>query len=114
MTPIEVAQYCLDQFPDLVVSAHVLQEERKIRLDLRDGSILDIFVGRSGRYSYHWQRGHERYRFNIAPRYDQITVGTAPHHLHTPGDPGVQPSVARGVSPQDISAVLRFIAQRLS
>jgi hypothetical protein len=36
----EVADFCLKQFPGLVLSATIIQEERNVRLKLRDGSLL--------------------------------------------------------------------------
>lgn len=113
VTVSEVADFCLRQFPDLVVSASIIQEERTVRLVLRDRSFVDVFVGRTGRYSYHWQTGERRYRFNNAPHYDQLSIETAPHHLHTPDGSAIEASVVRAISVEDITRVLQFVAQRL-
>lgn len=114
MTINEVADFCLQQFPELVTSANVIQEERTVRLRLCDASFVDIFIGRTGRYSYHWQKGEERYRFNNAPHYDEFEVEAVPHHLHMPGGSEVESSRVRAVSPEDITTVLQFVAQHLS
>jgi hypothetical protein len=76
--------------------------------------LLDIFQGGTGRYSYHWQQGSNRYRFNNAPHYDQAEVEPAPHHLHIPQTESVQSSFVRSVSREDITAVLQFVNQSLS
>ena len=52
MTIDEIADFCRKEFA-IVVSADVIREERSLRCHLRDGSYLDIFAGRTGRYSYH-------------------------------------------------------------
>lgn len=84
-----------------------------MRLVLRDENFVDIFVGRTGRYSYHWQTGERRYRFNNAPHYDGFAIETAPHHLHIPDSSVVEASGVRAISVEDITRVLQFVAQRL-
>ncbi len=47
----------LHEFGDIVVSAAVLTlptgDPLKLRLDISDGSMLDVYLSVSGRYSYH-------------------------------------------------------------
>lgn len=50
----------LREFADVVVDAQVMftptGDPLKLRLDIADGSLLDVFLSASGRYSYHWER----------------------------------------------------------
>ncbi|MDI3299533.1 MAG: DUF6516 family protein [Bacillota bacterium] len=102
----EIAAICAREFPRLVVAAYIIDPRRgRIRLDLRDGTYLDIHQGARGGYSYHWQRATDSVRFNNAPHFDHIE--SAPHHLHV-GDE-VRASDVRGVTEEDVRKVLRFI-----
>lgn len=63
------------EFADVVVSAQVLSlptgDPLKLRLDLVDHSLLDVFLSSSGRYAYHWERrliaAGDLYRHDNAP-----------------------------------------------
>lgn len=65
----------LQEFADFVVHAEILKlptgDPLKLRLSIVDGSLLDVFISASGRYSYHWERGMiskgEIYRHDNAP-----------------------------------------------
>lgn len=114
MTPEEIVRLCLDRFPQLVRAANIIDPRRgRVRLDLVDGSFVDIHHTPDGRYSYHWQRGDEfRGRFNNAPHFDEIE--TAPHHHHLADGRVVPSHEVRGVTESDIAAVLRFIGSVLN
>lgn len=105
MTTDEIADFCHREFA-IVVSTQVTQEEQSLRCYLRDGSYPDIFVGKTGLYSYHWQRATSILRFNNAPHFD--SVESAPHHLHSL-DGSVKASPVTGVSEEDVRLVFRFI-----
>ena len=53
-------QISLREFSDIVLQAQIMTlstgDPLKLRLDIVDGSLLDIFISASGRYSYHWER----------------------------------------------------------
>ncbi|MEA3396833.1 MAG: DUF6516 family protein [Chloroflexota bacterium] len=80
----------LDEFADVVVSAQVLSlptgDPLKLRLDVADGSLLDVFISVSGRYSYHWERrltlAGDLYRHDNAPHDKWRHVVTFPKHFH--------------------------------
>jgi len=63
------------EFGDIVVSARIISLPTgmplKLRLDIVDGSLLDVFISVSGRYSYHWERRllpvNDLYRHDNAP-----------------------------------------------
>lgn len=80
----------LNEFADVVVSAQIVSlptgDPLKLRLDIVDGSLLDVFISISGRYSYHWERRltskGDLYRHNNAPHDKWRYVATFPKHFH--------------------------------
>ena len=111
MTISELSTLCAKEFPDLVAHVRVVDPRRqRIRIDLLDGTFIDVHQGPQGRYSYHWERGGDFVRFNNAPHFDEIE--TAPHHMHV-GMKSVQPSAVRGVSTDDVRLVLQFVQRHL-
>ena len=66
----------LAEFADVIVSARIVAlptgDPLKLRLDVADGSLLDVFISVSGRYSYHWDRrvisNGDIYRHDNAPQ----------------------------------------------
>ncbi len=80
----------LNEFADLVVNAQIVSlptgDPLKLRLDIVDGSLLDVFISVSGRYSYHWERRltakGDIYRHDNAPHRRWRDVTTFPKHFH--------------------------------
>jgi len=80
----------LNEFADVIVSARIIfsptNDPLKLRLDIADGSLLDIFISVSGRYSYHWERRltpqGDLYRHDNAPHDKWRYVETFPRHFH--------------------------------
>ena len=79
----------LNEFAEVVVSAQILSlstgDPLKLRLDLVDGSLLDVFISVSGRYAYHWERRlisrDDLYRHDNAPHGKWRHVATFPKHF---------------------------------
>ena len=76
-------------FPNIVSEAHVLRldsgEPLKLRLEIIDGSIVDIFYSVTGKYSYHWERtliDGSIYRHDNAPHKRWQGIKTFPKHFH--------------------------------
>jgi hypothetical protein len=80
----------LREFSDIVVHAQIISlptgDPLKLRLDMVDGSLLDVFISLSGRYSYHWERrlvsADGFYRHDNAPHAKWRHVATFPKHFH--------------------------------
>ncbi len=80
----------LNEFADIVISGQVVSlptgDPRKLRLDIVDGSLLDVFISVTGRYSYHWERRllprGDLYRHDNAPHNKWRHVATFPKHFH--------------------------------
>jgi hypothetical protein len=121
--PIYRAQraIALHEFPDLVVGAYIIDspsgDPLKLRLDLADDSLLDVFVSGGGRYSYHWQRslapGHELYRHDNAPHHRWRHVVTFPKHFHDGSEANVIESHISDAPEKAIAEFLTFVRHKL-
>jgi hypothetical protein len=74
--------------PDIVSEARVLRfdsgEVLKLRLEIIDGSMVDIFYSVTGKYSYHWERSMldgSIYRHDQAPHQRWQSLKTFPTHF---------------------------------
>lgn len=105
----------LNEFADVVISAQVISlptgDPRKLRLNLVDGSLLDVFVSVSGRYSYHWERRliprGDLYRHDNAPHNKWRHVATFPKHFHDGSESNV---VESHISDDPEDAMREFLA----
>ena len=102
------------EFADIVIDAQVLTlptgDPHKLRLDILDGSLLDVFISTSGRYSYHWERRRipagDLYRHDNAPHEKWRAVTTFPKHFHNGSEDTV---VASHISENPRQAVREFL-----
>jgi len=109
------------EFADVVVSAQVLSlptgDPLKLRLDLVDHSLLDVFLSSSGRYSYHWERrliaAGDLYRHDNAPHDRWRHVATFPRHFHDGSEGNVVESYLDPNPEHAIRQVLAFVRQKL-
>ncbi len=101
----------LNEFADVVVNAQIVSlptgDPLKLRLDIADGSLLDVFISVSGRYSYHWERRligkSELYRHDNAPHDRWRHVATFPKHFHN----GSESNVVEGLISDDPEKAVR-------
>lgn len=83
-------QIALSEYSDIVAEAiiirHTTGDAHKLRLELLDASIIDIFLSINGRYSYHWDRrptnNPEIFRHDNAPHAVWQEVETFPRHFY--------------------------------
>ncbi|MBN1889697.1 MAG: hypothetical protein JW850_17000 [Thermoflexales bacterium] len=109
------------EFPDIVVSAHVIclptGDPLKLRLDIVDGSLLDVFLSVSGRYSYHWERRltpqGNLYRHDNAPHGKWRRVASFPKHLHDGSEDNVVESHISDSPEEAIREFLEFVRHHL-
>jgi len=86
----KLAEILRAEFSDVVLDAQILWlptgDPHKLRLEIIDQSILDVWLSISGRYSYHWERRHtakgDLYRYDNAPHKRWQYVSSFPHHFH--------------------------------
>jgi hypothetical protein len=109
------------EFADVIVGAQVLSlptgDPLKLRLDLVDHSLLDVYLSSSGRYSYHWERrltaAGGLYRHDNAPHDRWRHVATFPRHFHNGSEGNVAESYLDSDPEQAIRQVLTFVRQKL-
>ena len=86
----QLARIAASEFGDLVLQARLLYldtgDPLKLRLDIVDQSVLDVWLSGGGRYSYHWERRHtdqgDLYRYDNAPHKRWRHLSSFPHHFH--------------------------------
>ncbi len=70
-------------------------EPWKLRLNICDGSFIDIYYSSKGKYSYHWDRrlsAGKIYRHDNAPHQKWGKLATFPRHFHDGSEDLVVPS----------------------
>ncbi|MBC2747499.1 MAG: hypothetical protein HF975_10960 [ANME-2 cluster archaeon] len=83
-------------YEEIVLETKILKlpsgEASKLRIELVDGSLADVWISVSGKYSYHWNRlliDGTIYRYDNAPHKPWAYVATFPHHFHNGKDKAV-------------------------
>jgi hypothetical protein len=116
-----LTEIALREFGDVVVQARVVSlptgDPLKLRLDIVDGSLLDVFISVSGRYSYHWERrltSHgDLYRHDNAPHNRWRHVTTFPQHFHDGSESKVVASSLGADPEQALREFLAFVRLKL-
>jgi len=111
----------LDEFADVTVSAQIVSlptgDPLKLRLDIVDGSLLDVFISVSGGYSYHWERrltsSGDLYRHDNAPHGKWRHVATFPKHFHDGSEGHVVASRISDNPERAIREFLTFVRHKL-
>ena len=77
------------KYKEVVLETRIIElpsgEPAKLRIELIDGSFVDVWVSISGKYSYHWDRleiDGTIYRYDNAPHEVWNYTSTFPHHFH--------------------------------
>ncbi len=111
----------LTEFADIVDHAKVLTlstgDPLKLRLDVVDGSLIDVFLSPSGKYSYHWERRLTSvgglYRHDNAPHDRWRHVPTFPKHFHDGSEDNVGESHISNNPEQALREFLSFARVKL-
>jgi hypothetical protein len=105
-----------EEFKDICEDADIMfsttGRAQKVRIYLIDNTIVDIWISRDGRYSYHWSnKGVRDYvlRHDNAPHEKWKTVSTFPKHCHD----GSESNVVSSKIPDDPIAALKYFLQRV-
>jgi hypothetical protein len=112
----------LSEFGDVATGAEILRlptgEPMKLRLDIADGSLLDVYTSGSRRYSYHWERrmtpAADIYRYDNAPYERWRGLASFPHHFHDGAEDQVVESDLAKEPEQAIRQVLSFVRKKLT
>jgi len=92
-------------------------EPQKLRIFIIDGTILDVWLAQSGKYSYHWDRRNIQkgiYRFDNAPHKKWKKIKSYPHHLHFKSEEKVIESNISKKFDEALMEVLNFIQDILA
>ena len=113
---IDIAQ---QEYNDIILSTALIggspASPNKLRLIIRDGSFLDVWLSDEGDYASHWEQRKQRgkfYRWDNAPHHPHVS--TFPKHFHDGDETSITESQ---LNPDPISAlheVLKFLRQNLS
>jgi hypothetical protein len=112
-----------EQFSHIVEAADVIPTPsglpHKLRLEIIDGSVVDVFLSSQGRYSYHWERRHidgTLYRHDNAPHNRWRHVETFPKHFHNGSeeDEDGKESYISEIPEEAVREFLRFIEGKLA
>ena len=105
-----------EEFNDICEDAAIMfsttGRAQKVRIYLIDNTIVDIWISRDGRYSYHWSnKGVWDYvlRHDNAPHEKWKTVSTFPKHCHD----GSESNVVSSKIPDDPIAALNYFLHRV-
>ncbi len=111
----------LAEFGDIVDNAQVMTlptgDPLKLRLDVVDGSLVDVYLSASGKYSYHWERrltaAGDLYRHDNAPHGKWRVVSTFPKHFHDGSEDNVGESHISDSPDQALREFLSFVRAKL-
>jgi Family of unknown function (DUF6516) len=117
----KLARVATGEFGDIVLQARVLHlstgDPLKLRLDIVDQSVLDVWLSTGGRYSYHWERRHtdkgDLYRYDNAPHKRWRQLASFPHHFHNGTENMVAESRINPDPEEALRQVLTFVREKL-
>jgi hypothetical protein len=115
------AKRAREQFSDVVSEAQILflasSAPLKLRLEIVDGSIVDIYLSVTGKYSYHWERrlvDGSIYRHDNAPHSNWKSVRTFPKHFHHGSEEAVEESAISDDPMLALDQFLEFVRIKLA
>jgi hypothetical protein len=107
------AKRAKEQFNDVVVDVQIFRlasgEPLKLRLEIVDGSIADVYISETGKYSYHWERrlvDGTIYRHDNAPHRNWRNIKTFLKHFHSEAEEVVEESY---ISDDPLLALEQFL-----
>ncbi|MBI5253329.1 MAG: hypothetical protein HY930_02880 [Euryarchaeota archaeon] len=107
-----------DEFSDIVSATELIGKKSlgssKLRIHLKDGTYIDVWVSGSGKYSYHWEQRAKRgliYRHDNAPDFPEIS--TFPKHFHDGTQDDVKESYISDRPEEAVREFLKFARQKI-
>ncbi len=115
----ELAHLAESEFGDIVTGWQLSYRRAtiplKLRLEVRDGTYIDIWVNPSAeRFSFHWEQRAVRgviHRHDNAP--DHTEISTFPKHFHDGSENNVLPSMISDEPREALREFLTFVRQKL-
>jgi hypothetical protein len=113
-----LADLASEEFSDIVSGSQMVggtpADPNKLRLNIKDGSYLDIWLSEDNDYAYHWEHRRQSgmiYRWDNAPHHPEAP--TFPNHFHDGEETALKGSELSAESQSALCEVLEFIRQRL-
>ena len=107
-----------NDFSDIVKDTALIggrsAQPNKLRIRLKDGSFLDVWLSDEDDYSFHWEQRAVRglvHRWDNAP--DHPEIETFPHHFHDGKESNVKSSRLNTESIDAFKEVLSFIRNKI-
>lgn len=106
----ELLQVATERFKDIVDEGKIFFTESgeplKLRLNIIDGSFIDVFYSVRGRYSFHW-------RYDNAPHPRWKDIKTFPRHFHDGSEENCRESYLSDEPIAAMEEVLKFMKSKL-
>ena len=114
-----LADLASDEFSDIVSGSQMIggtpADPNKLRLNIKDGSYLDIWLSEDNDYAYHWEHRRQSgkiYRWDNAPHHPEVS--TFPKHFHDGNESAVTGNALSSDSQTALRDILNFVQQNLS
>lgn len=108
------------EFKEVVLETKIITlssgEPAKLRIELIDGSFADIWISKSGKYSFHWDRleiDGTIYRYDNAPHKSWNYTSTFPHHFHNKDEKSVIDSDMPSNLRMQMKHFMEFVRNRI-
>lgn len=115
----DLLKIALSEFTDIVESGIIMRtssgEAWKLRIFFYDETFLDVYLSRSGKYSYHWDlrtKENKIYRHDNAPHKQWKHISTFPKHFHRGKDQTVSESFVPDSPPDGLRYFLKYIIEQ--
>lgn len=105
-----------DIITDTVIICSYSGFAKKLRIELIDGTFIDIWYSTEGDYSFHWEQREIRnyiYRHDNAPHQKWSFVNTFPKHRHDGEDQNVVNSYIPDEPEEAIRTFLSIVKEKL-
>lgn len=117
VTYFRLKNIAIMEFPDIVISSHIiagpLNTPKSLRMFFIDDSFLEIWIS-GKKYSYHWQRRDKTlYRHDNAPHIKHKHLKTFPKHFHEGSENNVKESNVDDDPNNALRDFLKFIKIKL-
>jgi len=116
----ELLQVATERFKDIVDEGKIFFTESgeplKLRLNVIDGSFIDVFYSARGRYSFHWERREINgtfYRYDNAPHPRWKDIKTFPRHFHDGSEENCKESYLSDDPIAAMEEILKFMKSKL-
>lgn len=107
-----------NEFNDIIINSEIISSysgrARKLRLDLMEGTFIDIWYSLDGSYSFHWEQREVRdaiYRHDNAPHSKWSAIKTFPRHCHNNNE--VSESFIPGEPDAAVREFLKIVRKKL-